>query len=142
MVLKHQSIQRRLAELDTILTELNKYQHLDPAEIQRNLSQRWVLERGLIAATSLILDIADHILGAYFGLYADSYEESLTKLYEQQVISAHLYEQIKGVGGFRNILVHGYLQIQPVVVLKNYHKALQVFPQFAQEILAWLDKLD
>ena len=139
MVLKPESIQQRLAELDTILSELNKYQHLSSEKIQGDLSQRWIIERGLIAATSLILDIADHILGSHFGVYADSYEQSLIGLRERAVISEQLYNGIKGMGGFRNVLVHGYLHIQPLIVLENYHKALNVFPQFMQEIMAWVD---
>jgi uncharacterized protein YutE (UPF0331/DUF86 family) len=41
--------------------------------------------------------------------------------------------------GFRNILVHRYLGINPDEVFDNFQKGLVVFPAFAQEILAWLD---
>jgi len=61
-------------------------------------------------------------------------------LREQKVISQQLYGDIKGMGGFRNILVHGYLQIKPPIVFENYHKALAVFPQFMQEIMVWVDE--
>ena len=47
--------------------------------------------------------------------------------------------QIKGLDGFRNILVHRYLGINPDEVFDNFQKGLVVFPAFAQEILAWLD---
>jgi len=67
MILKAESIQHRLRKLDTILKELNKYQQITKDVFQADLSQRWAIEGSLIAATSLILDIADHILGSHFG---------------------------------------------------------------------------
>lgn len=141
MVIKHSSILERLKELDTVLNELKQYQEVQPETLRAKISQRWIVERGLIAAASLILDIADHILVGHFGFYANSYEESLMGLHDKGVISSALFEQIKGLGGFRNILVHMYQEIDPALVVDSLHKGLHAFPQFAQEILLWLDNL-
>jgi len=127
-----------LKELE-ILQELHKYCEADRETLRRNLSQRWIVERGLIAAASIILDVADHILAGHFGAYVETYEESLQALQDKAVISAGLYSRIRGLGGFRNILVHRYLGIDPDEVFDHFQKGLVVFPAFAQEILAWLD---
>jgi len=37
--------------------------------------------------------------------------QALEKLHEKKVISKDLYEQLRGLGGFRKILVHGYLSL-------------------------------
>jgi uncharacterized protein YutE (UPF0331/DUF86 family) len=139
MVLRREAIEQRLKELDEILQELDKYRETDRETLRRNLSQRWIVERGLIAAASIILDVADHILAGHFGAYMETYEESLQALQDKAVISAGLYSQIRGLGGFRNILVHRYLGIDPDEVFDNFQKGLVVFPAFAREILAWLD---
>ena len=141
MVIKHSSILERLKELDTVLNELKQYQDIQPETLRAKISQRWIVERGLIAAASLILDIADHILVGHFGFYANSYEESLLGLRDKGVISSALFDQIKGLGGFRNVLVHMYQEIDPALVADSFHKGLRAFPQFAQEILHWLDNL-
>lgn len=141
MVIKRSSIIERLKELDTVLGELNQYQDVQPETLHTHISQRWIVERGLIAAASLILDIADHILVGHFGFYANSYEESLLGLRDKGVISSALFEQIKGLGGFRNVLVHMYQEIDPALVADSLHKGLAAFPQFAQEILHWLDNV-
>ena len=60
-------------------------------------------------------------------------------LRDRNVISASLYRQIKGLGGFRNILVHRYLDIDPDEVLQHLRKGLGVFPRFAAQVLSWLD---
>ena len=131
----------RLQELDIILPELSRYQGITPESLDANLSQRWMIERGLIAAASLILDIADHILVGHFGFYANSYEESLQGLRDKGVISPELFGQIKGLGGFRNVLVHLYQEIGPALVADSLQKGLHAFPQFAQEILLWLESI-
>jgi len=140
VVIKHSSIVERLKELDTVLQELRVYQSIKPETLHTNISQRWIVERGLIAAASLILDIADHILVGHFGFYANSYEESLQGLLDKGVISPELFSQIKGLGGFRNVLVHMYQEIDPALVADSLNKGLIAFPQFAQEILAWLER--
>ncbi len=139
MILRREAVEERLKELDEILQELGKYRDVAWETFQANLSQRWIIERGLIAAASVILDVADHILAGHFGLYPETYEESLQRLAEKGVLSGEVYRQIKGLGGFRNVLVHRYLDVDPREVLENYHKGLEVFPRFAREVLVWLD---
>jgi uncharacterized protein YutE (UPF0331/DUF86 family) len=141
MVFRRESVLERLKELDVVLQELRRHHDL-PAIIRADLSRRWIVERGLIAAASLILDIANHILAEQFAVYTHSYEESLHRLHECGVIDADLYQQIKGLGGFRNVLVHLYQEIDPPQVWESYEKGLVVFPQFAQQILDWLAQLD
>jgi len=142
MILRREAVEERLKELDEILQELGKYRGVTWETFRADLSQRWIVERGLIAAASVIFDIADHILAGHFGLYAETYEESLESLHDKEVISEELYRQIRGLGGFRNILIHRYLGIDPHEVLENFHKGLEVFPRFAQEVMAWLDTLE
>jgi len=141
VVLKQEIIIARLKELDEILNELNKYRNVAWEIFHTDLSKRWIVERGLIAAASVIFDIADHILAGHFGHYAETYEQSLEALHEKDVLSKKIYGQIKGLGGFRNILIHRYLAIDPREVFENFKKGLDVFPRCAQEILSWLDKL-
>ena len=142
MILRRETIEERLKELDEILSELGKYRDITWERFQADLSQRWIIERGLIAAASVIFDIADHILAGHFGFYAETYEESLEALRDKEVISKELYRQIRGLGGFRNILIHRYLGIDPHEVFENFSKGLGVFPGFAREVLAWLDRLE
>lgn len=138
MVYDRGLIERRLKELDQVLMEIVKYRTSSAEAFKKDLSKRWIIERGLIAAASMIFDISDHILSAHFGYYGDSYEGSLEALCDKNVISRALYDQMKGLGGFRNILVHSYLEIDPREVFEHFQKALNVFPRFAQEIISWM----
>lgn len=62
-------IEGRLKELDQVLTELSRYRNVAREQFRADLSQRWIIERGLIAAASIIFDVADHILAGHYGLY-------------------------------------------------------------------------
>jgi len=138
-VVRRESVEVRLKELDEIIQELFKYKDVNPEALKRDLSQRWIIERGLIAGASIIFDVADHILSEDFGFYSESYEDSLSGLFEKGVISEDLYKQIRGLGGFRNILIHRYTGIDPDLVFENFHRGLKVFPRFAKEVLAWME---
>ena len=139
-MVRRESIEARLKELDEIVQELSKYKEAASSDtLKRDLSQRWIIERGLIAGASIIFDISDHILSEEFGFYAESYEESLRGLFDKGVISEELYRQIRGLGGFRNILIHRYTGIDPDLVFENFHRGLKVFPRFAREIISWTE---
>ncbi|MEM3485880.1 MAG: DUF86 domain-containing protein [Candidatus Bathyarchaeia archaeon] len=137
MVFKKESILSRLKELDTVTQQLRSYGDVSLEDLKGNLSTRWAIERGLIAGANLIFDTADHILASKYRIYPETYEDSLRMMYQKGVISEALYKKLKGLGGFRNVLVHEYLSIdlEEVYKNKNYKESLQVFTEFAKEIL-------
>ena len=132
MVFRRVIIEARLKELDTVVAQLNRYRDLEPETMKQDLEKRWVIERGLEAGAQLILDIADHILSSHFGYYSETYEDTLKGLLEKNVISNDLYDQIKGIGSLRNILIHQYVQVDLDIVFNSFYKSLKVFPLFAR----------
>lgn len=55
------------------------------------------------------------------------------------IITQRLYDQLKGIGGLRNVLVHRYLRVDTTQVYEHTQEAPHVFESFSEEILAWLD---
>ncbi len=141
MVLKKEIIESNLKELDTILAELKKHKEVSVSEMKKSLSIRWTIERGIIAASNIVFDIADHILASFFSVYPETYEESLRLLNEKKVISDGLYKQMKGLGSFRNILVHEYIKVNIDTLHRNFIECLSYFPKFSKEILKWLNRV-
>lgn len=142
MVLKRSSIIDRLKRFDETLHELHRYEATTFEEFRDSISLQWIIEHGLIRCATIIFDIADHLLSGHFNSYSESYEESLAELYRHGVISEGLFQNLKGLGGFRNVLVHQYMVVEPGETLENFRKGLKVFPQFGQEIQSWLAALD
>ncbi len=56
------------------------------------------------------------------------------------MIGASLREELKGLGGFRNILVHGYLRVDPDRVAHFLQVSPSRFSEFARVVRAWLEK--
>ncbi len=136
MVFRPETIISRLKELDTITDELSTHKEITIEALKSSLSKRWAVERGLIAGANLIFDIADHILASKFHIYPETYEDSLRLIHEKGIITSDLFEKMKGLGGFRNVLVHEYLGIDINEEYQNFQKALIAFREFAKEILS------
>jgi uncharacterized protein YutE (UPF0331/DUF86 family) len=139
VVLKREVVEARLKELSRVLAELGRYREVTVDELQSDLSRRWIVERGLIAAAGLIPDAADHVLVGHFGSYSDTYEGSLRGLREHQVVPDELYQRLRGFGGLRNLLVHRYQEIDPALLHQHLHRALEVLPRFGAAVLEWLE---
>jgi|Deesub1362A_J573_1020465.scaffolds.fasta_scaffold01134_6 uncharacterized protein YutE (UPF0331/DUF86 family) len=137
MVLKRESVKARLRKLEEVLARLHEKEKVSLDEYKRNVDLQWFIERGLEVASSLILDIGNHILAGAFQISVDEYEQILSELHKQKVISGELYRELRGLGDFRNVLVHGYLDHD--LVYAPYEKALQTFPGFIAEITSWLE---
>lgn len=140
MVLKRESINARLRKLNEVLEKPRVKEAISLDEYRNNVDLQWSIERGLEVASSLILDIGNHILVGVFQISVDEYEQILSELKQQKVISEELYQELHGLGGFRNILVYGYLDLDHDLVYAHYRKALQVFPKFVFEIVEWLEE--
>lgn len=57
------------------------------------------------------------------------------------MIDAALRMRMKGLGGFRNLLVHEYLRIDPDRIADHLRKAPAEFTELARQIRVWLDSI-
>lgn len=128
-------IKENLIELNNIYGELLKYKDIEEEEFINNLSIRWTIERGLLAGINIILDIGNHILASQYKIYPNTYEDILKEIFGKGIISQEVYSKIKGMGSFRNILVHEYIKIDPKKVYKNYKSFLEIIPEISKETL-------
>lgn len=135
-------VERRLEELDRTLERLSRHRDVSFEEYRNDLDLQWIVERGLLNAAGLVFDIADHLLSGHFGHHSETYQASLDGLYEEHVIARDLHEDLEGLGGFRNLLVHEYLELDSAEVHQHLQAAFRVFPRFASAVLAWLEEMD
>lgn len=99
----------------------------------------WAVERGLHLGAEILFDIGNHILSAHFGVSAADYEDIVVQLGVAGVIDSTLRDRLTGLGGFRNILVHGYLRVNSERVLDALARAPEDFADFAAAIRRWLE---
>ena len=113
MVLRPEAIRERLLRLEEVISRLEELRRLDARALREAFREAWAVERGLQLGAEIVLGVGNHILSAHFGVSAQDYEDIITQLGVHNVIGASLREELKGLGGFRNILVHGYLRVDP-----------------------------
>jgi uncharacterized protein YutE (UPF0331/DUF86 family) len=139
VVLRIETLQRRLIKLEQVISGLRKLETMDRATLRESYFEMLALERLLELGAIIVFDIGNHILTAVHALGAEDYEGIVKQLASHQVISEPLWSRLKGLGGFRNLLAHAYMDIDPERVLELLPRASQDFTDFAREIQVWLD---
>jgi uncharacterized protein YutE (UPF0331/DUF86 family) len=140
VVLRPEAIRERLLHLEEVVSRLEELRRDDRAGHSPGFRDTWAVERGLHLAAETVFDIGNHILSAHFGVSAHDYEDILAKLGELGVVDSALRERLRGLGGFRNILVHGYLGIDPERVRDALRRGPADFNAFGVAIRRWLEQ--
>ena len=140
MVLKPDSVETRLLKLEEVISGLEELRAELAGRSPEALRDLWSVERGLQLGAEILLDVGNHILSAGFGTPAEDYEDIVEQLGRRRVIQGDLHEDLRGLGGFRNILVHAYLRIDPARVMEALDKAPHVYSAFALAVREWLGR--
>ena len=138
--LDKETIQKRLLKLRQIISSL----HLYAQETQKNFITDSMLSDAsmyqLTIGIEIVIDIGNHILSESFQKSAEDYTAVLQLLGEVGIAPKKMIEANKNMAGFRNILVHDYIEVDIKKVYKYLQKAPDVFQQFADCYIKFLDK--
>lgn len=123
-------VRRHLAALQEALTNLRRHSGRSADELRASADLRWTVERGLHLCVQNALDIASHLVAAH-GLDAPEYATAIDRLAEIGVLSPEFAAELRQLAGFRNVLVHGYLQVDLAIVERVLTEKLSDLQQFA-----------
>jgi uncharacterized protein YutE (UPF0331/DUF86 family) len=132
-------ILERLKKLARYLEFLDKIKSLTYEQYVGNQATQFAVERALQLAIQVVVDIATHILSTSGNLAPDDYRDAILKLAQAGVIPNDYANRISGMAGFRNILVHQYVNIDPRLVYKNLQEQLNDFALFGNYVNEWLN---
>lgn len=138
MTLRPPAAEARLRRLHLVIRRLRRYRERGPDAIRVDEDLQWLVERGLQLGCEIVLDVGNHVLVGAFQRPSERYEEILSGLAAEGVISAGLRAELSGLGGFRNVLVHGSMDVDLERVLSTLEDAPERFERFASELHAWL----
>ena len=85
-----------------------------------------------------VTDISAHMLAGAGAVVPDNYRLILRKMGETALLPYDFAERIAPMAGFRNIVVHHYLTVDPVIVDDLLHNRLGDFDEFALHIYDYL----
>ena len=130
-------IRRHLAALREALSNLRRHAGRSAPELRADADLRWIVERGLQLCIQNALDIATH-LGAASGLDSPDYATAIDRLAEIGALSPEFASRLRPMAGFRNVLVHGYLQVDLDILERVLREKLQELDEFALQVEAYL----
>ena len=138
---KRRPAHRRAASHRTAATvrELLRYRGVSESELRADTAKRWAIERGLLLCIQNSLDIASHAASVE-GRDPRTYAEAIDSLVETEVLPRDFGERFRGVAGFRNIIVHGYLELDLGRAATFLNEQTGDFEEFARHIERWLAK--
>ena len=110
MVDRH-ALSSRLDALEGYLAELRSFQSVRREDFLREPALHHLAERYLHLASESVLDIAHHVISEQGFRQSQSYKDAIEVLHEERLIDRDLADRLKSWMGFRNILVHLYLEI-------------------------------
>ena len=108
-------------------------------KLETDSEERWAVERGLHLCAQNVLDIATHI-AAGEGRDVPDYATAVLELGRLGVLPVDFAREFSSVAGFRDILVHGYLDLDLALLHRLLNERLDDFEVFAGEIEEYLGK--
>lgn len=135
-----QMILERLKRLAAYVEFLNRKRSLRREEFLQNQESQLAVERALQLAIQIVIDIATHILSTTSNETAKDYRDAIIKLARIGVIPTTFANKIAPMPGFRNVLVHEYVDLDTNRVYRNLQDELDDFVEFARYINEWLAK--
>ena len=98
----------------------------------------WAVLHGLQLAAQHVIDIANHILAAQSLAAPSDYKEAIVELGRNHILPMDFATQISEMAGFRNVVVHRYLTVDPLRVLNILQNHLDDFNVFSEHIYDYL----
>ncbi|MDA8212796.1 MAG: DUF86 domain-containing protein [Clostridia bacterium] len=128
-----EKVEQRLMKLEQAIRKLNEIAKFSREEYRNSEALKDRAERNLQVAAQACIDISNHIIADKGFRTPQGYADSFAVLLEEGILPAKLVERMKMVAGFRNILVHDYLEINDNIVYDSL-KNLNDFKEFAKRV--------
>jgi len=136
-VVNREIIQRRLSKLEQSLRKLKDLSCVSLEDYLKSEAIQDRVERNLQIAAQACIDIGSHVVADREYRTPSGYGDIFNILQEEGLLPGELAGAMKQVAGFRNILVHDYLDVDLVVVYQSLGK-IDDFRRFAQFVIEWL----
>lgn len=129
---------RKLANLDEYVQQVSEFSHTTVEQYRADWKSQRIVERTLQMAIETSVDIGNHVIADRRLRVPSTYAEVFEILGEAGLLEASLVESLVAMARFRNVLVHGYARVDPVIVVRLLGENLDDFGRFQHAALRWL----
>jgi uncharacterized protein YutE (UPF0331/DUF86 family) len=130
-------VRRHILALDAAVQHLRQHAGRPLSDLRTDPDRRWAVERGLQLAAQNALDIATHLVASR-GRDVPDYATAIDAMGEIGILPVAFSARIRGLAGFRNVLVHGYLGVDVTRVHELLNTGLADFEEFIRHVEAYL----
>ncbi len=132
-------IERLFADMRRKQAILEGYRQMSRAEFEGDPGRILAVEHALQTMIQSLIDIGLHLLAHVGRKDLESYADAIRALGEEKILDEELLAKLKGMPGFRNILVHGYTRVDENLVLTFMRERLGDFSEYEREVRAFLE---
>jgi len=133
---------RKLTELEEYFRQLKEFSNITLKDYEKDWKTQRIVERTLQIMIEICADIANHIISDRAYRVPKSYVDTFEILYEEGILEASLFETMKKIARFRNILVHHYEKINGSIMIGILKKDIDDFLKYRNAIITILGKID
>jgi uncharacterized protein YutE (UPF0331/DUF86 family) len=126
-----------LEKLRTCLKKLEPFKTKEKEEILQDPYMQDIIERNLEVTAQAAIDIANRIISIEGLEKPRDYYEAILRLGEAEILPLDFAQSLAPIAGFRNILVHDYMDINWDEVYSNLHQ-LHDLSQFMEHVKKWM----
>ena len=133
-------IREKVADIKENLQVLRAYSKQDREEFIANKEALRSAKYAYIVMIEAASNIANHLCARLINTSPDSYAECFLLLGKHKLISSRLSTTLSKMAGFRNILVHGYKEIDDSKIYDFLQTNLADLDLYLEELSCVLDK--
>jgi uncharacterized protein YutE (UPF0331/DUF86 family) len=134
-------VSTRICLISDYLEILKDLEGVELEEYLADIRQQLLAERLLEIIIQAAIDINRYILKFGKSMENLTNEKTFLEMGQSGIISPELAHLLASSGGFRNILAHQYLQINHRLVFDLIQEALELYPLYCKEMVAYLELL-
>ncbi|MEW5745951.1 MAG: DUF86 domain-containing protein [Nitrospirota bacterium] len=131
-------IEKKLRRIEEHIRELRLVNVATLEEFSGNTVARRFIERNIQLSIEQMVDICKHLVSALDLNEPETYAECFDILAGNRIIAKEHTDTFKAMARFRNILIHGYEDVEHSVTYAVYRKRLKDFRTFIKEIRTYL----
>jgi len=131
-------IGRKLAQIDSYLSQISEFSKISANTYKNEWKTQRIVERTLQILIETCVDIANHIISDQGMRLPTGYADAFEVLKKAKVIAKKLGETMERMAKFRNVVVHQYEKVDPVIVVYILHNNLRDFEKYKKAIIRYL----
>lgn len=108
------------------------------SDLEKNADALDLVSFNLMLAVQICADIASHVIADEGWPAAQTLGGAFARLHERGVLTLHTADRLRRAVGLRNVVAHGYTNVDPALVHAAATAGLADLEAFAREVAQWM----